>query len=130
MDFDSVDSIREAGFEGFQTLPESWAAKLKQVPEAPGVYVVFRESLEPPSFLRKSRAGPYKGQDPTVPVEELKRHWVPGARVLYIGKAGGTGIQRGLHSRLREYARGGFAERSSRRLSCRSLDGNTRIVFL
>jgi len=97
------------------------------VPEAPGVYVVFRESLEPPSFLRKRRAGPYKGQDPTVPVEELKRHWVPGARVLYIGKAGGPGIQRGLHSRLREYARGGFAERSSRRLSCRSLGGNTRI---
>ncbi len=114
MNFDSVDSLRKAGFEGFQTLSELWATKLKDVPEAPGVYVVFRGSLEPPSFLRKSRAGLYKGQDPTVSVEELERNWVPDARVLYVGKAGGSGIKQGLHSRLRKYVRGGFAERSAR----------------
>lgn len=115
MNFDDVSLIADAGFKGFETFHFLWESKLKNVPEEPGVYMVVRSNLESPKFLQKSRAGPYKGNDPSLPISELERVWVPKASVLYIGKAGGTGITQKLKRRLSKYVRTGFNKNAARR---------------
>lgn len=54
-----------------------------------------------PTLVATSPAGWFKGRDPSVSVDELQNAWVPGAEVLYIGKAGE------LRRRLNEYRRHG-----------------------
>jgi len=101
----SGEPIDLSGFTGwvpFAALPTA------DVPTGPGVYVVVRPGDGPPSFLAVSPAGHFKGRDPTAPVAELAALWVPGARVVYIGKASlGAGGRRGLRQRLDEYRRFG-----------------------
>lgn len=55
----------------------------------------------PPNFQARSCGGHFKSKDPTVDVETLAAHWVPGASIIYIGKADQ------LHRRLRQYAQFG-----------------------
>jgi hypothetical protein len=96
-----TDQIDLSGFTGwvpFAHLPDA------DVPTGPGVYVVVRSSAEPPSFLDVSPAGHFKGKDPTLPITELAALWVPGSRIVYIGKANlGTSGKRGLRKRLNEF---------------------------
>ncbi|MCV7253397.1 hypothetical protein H7J86_14595 [Mycobacterium hackensackense] len=98
-----TEPIDPGGFTGwvpFAALPTA------DVPTGPGVYVIVRPTDNPPTFLDASPAGQFKGKDPTVPVAELHAHWVPGTRIVYIGKAnaGATG-RRGLCKRLDEFRR-------------------------
>lgn len=72
---------------------------------AGGVYVVYRIGPAKPTYLDWSRAGTFRG-NPTATGDALEANWVPGARVVYIGKAN--------HGRLRkrvaefvEFGRGG-----------------------
>jgi hypothetical protein len=94
-----------SGFVGWVPFARFPAA---DVPTEPGVYVVVRPSDEPPTFLEVSPAGHFKGKDPTVPVAELAALWVPGTRIVYIGKANlGSGGKRHLQKRLDEFRRHG-----------------------
>jgi hypothetical protein len=77
-------ALEAGGFTGwkhFRDLPSA------SVPARRGVYLVLRESLDPPTFLARSPAGHFKGRDPTVPVSTLAAKWVTGARVMNIGMA-------------------------------------------
>lgn len=100
-----VDLSGFTGWVPFALLPTAG------VPAEPGVYVVVRPSDEPPMFLDVSPAGHFKGKDPTVTVAELAALWVPGERVVYIGKANaGANGKRHLRKRLDEYRRFGAGE--------------------
>jgi hypothetical protein len=102
------ESLTSLGFEGFVPfvdLPSSRA------PRSPGVYVVLRDHDGDPEFLRASPAGRFKQKNPSVDESDLQRAWVPGSRVLYIGKAsGGASGRRGIAKRLDEFRRHGAGE--------------------
>ena len=104
----TTDPVDLSGFTGLVPFAELPTAG---VPTGPGVYVIVRTTDDPPTFLDVSPAGHFKGKDPTVPVDELQQLWVPGTRVVYIGKAnhGGT-RRRGLCKRLDEFRRFGAGE--------------------
>src|SRR4051812_45683718 len=79
--------LEAAGFEGWMTWADLRADDLAAVQCAPSCYVVFCPSAAEPAFVDPSPGGWFKGQDPSVPVERLQAEWVPGAAVVYIGKA-------------------------------------------
>lgn len=105
--FESIESIRNAGFLGFTTIDELQRDQLGQVPEEAGVYLVLRTEATPPVFLEVSPAGHFKDKDPTVPVSKLRENWVCGTPVLYIGKAGDPTGEATLRSRLDQYLKFG-----------------------
>ena len=87
-DFSRSDLERLA-FVGFSSVKElrrqrPCAADLPK--EAVGVYIAFRETDRPVSFLRKSPAGHWRG-DLTLSLADLRRRWIADSRVVYIGKA-------------------------------------------
>ncbi|CAA0127309.1 Uncharacterised protein [Mycolicibacterium vanbaalenii] len=105
MTTEPIDLSGFAGWVPFAALPTA------DVPTGPGVYVVVRPTDDPPTFLDTSPAGHFKGKDPTVPIAELRGLWVPGARIVYIGKANlGSSGRRGLRKRLDEFRRSGVGE--------------------
>jgi hypothetical protein len=96
--------LESAGFVGWVTWDELRAEALAGAPHAPAAYVVCRPSASEPVFLSTNPAGRFKGKDPTVPVDVLQAKWVPGAEVVYIGKADDAG------RRLKQFARFGAGE--------------------
>jgi len=95
--------LEKAGFVGWRTWDElrDDAAAL---PSGAATYVVYRSSSSKPVFLSANLGGHFKGKDPTVAVDVLKAKWVPGAHVVYIGKANDAG------RRLKQFARFGDGE--------------------
>jgi hypothetical protein len=105
--------LEGAGFTGWRTWAELRESELAEVPCKPGAYVVYRPSDPEPAFVHPSPAGWFKGEDPTVPVERLRAEWVPGAHVVYIGKADYRSRRKpveALRERLGEFARFGAGE--------------------
>jgi hypothetical protein len=53
-----------------------------------------------PDFLVSGSGGRFKERNPNVSLQELDENWAPNAKVVYIGKAGGTNSKATLRSRL------------------------------
>lgn len=86
MDFNEI-GLTQAGFEGFRTVTDLLDARLRrEIPAGSGVYVVTYTGEQPPEFLQTSTGGWFKGNDPTLELEELQARWVKRARVVYIGR--------------------------------------------
>ena len=88
----TVEGLRQLGFGGFITVQQFWENGTSSIPDQPGVYAVLRNSSEIPEFLPTSVGGRFKDKDPTVTIDILHKHWVDGAEVLYLGKAGGQKV--------------------------------------
>lgn len=86
-------ALQQGGFIGWVPWSSCPASLSVIDPTAGGVYVIYRAGALEPAYLDQSPAGTFRG-DPSVPREALDANWVPGARVVYIGKA--------KHGRLRE----------------------------
>ena len=71
-------ALEAAGFTGWRRFPDLPSAS---VPARSGNYLVYRESLDPPTFVARSPAGHFKGRDPTVPVATLAAKWVASAQL-------------------------------------------------
>jgi len=100
MNFDTLDSVRLAGFTGFLPPPVLYRSNCSQIPPLPGIYLVLRATSLPPQFTPLNRGGHFKGRDPTLPISTLQARWVPGTAVLYIGKAS-TSLRRRLSSYIK-----------------------------
>lgn len=81
------NGLAAAGFEGWQTWADLRSNDYRHVPHSPAVYVVYRDTNDLPEFLDANPGGHFKTKDPTVSQGELISNWVPGAHVVYIGKA-------------------------------------------
>ncbi len=102
-----ADGIDPAGFCDPVSVGDLQASRCRQVPREPGVYLILRPATTTPHFLARSDAGRFKDRDPTVSLAVLEENWVPGASIVYIGKAGG---RRGLYQRLKQYMDFGAGE--------------------
>jgi hypothetical protein len=85
--FDSIEGLRGVGFTGFEPVHSLRESRLAAVPAKPGIYAVLCLVNGEPSFLARSSAGQYRGRNPTVAESVLRSAWVPGAFVVYLGKA-------------------------------------------
>lgn len=97
----SREWLEAQGFVGFTPLS---TVTHEELPAGPGIYAIVRTASENPVFLETNPAGRFKGRDPTIPVEDLRKRWVAGTTVVYIGKA------RSLRWRLTAYRRHGAGE--------------------
>jgi hypothetical protein len=102
MHLDSIDHIRQSGFDGFVTVAALRKSKRCNVPGAFGVYLVLRPNKTRPRFLDESKGGHFKGKNPTVAIRSLEDKWVDDAPVVNIGKAGPR-KKRTLKCRLMAY---------------------------
>ncbi|MEK7329923.1 MAG: hypothetical protein AAB113_03895 [Candidatus Eisenbacteria bacterium] len=105
--FDSARRLGKSGFEGFRSVSHLRLTSCAEVPVARGVYLVVRDTDQPPEFLPRSVGGWFRRQDPTVALDELTSRWVAGARVLYLGRACGPGVRSLLQQRVKRCIRFG-----------------------
>jgi hypothetical protein len=103
-----VSGLRSVGFDGFVPFREV----ATRVTDGPGVYVVVRDKTTEPEFQSVSVGGPVKGKDSSYPLPVVAANWIPGATVVYIGKADARKSNpNGLALRLDEYRRFGRGEK-------------------
>jgi hypothetical protein len=114
MKFDSIEAIKNEGFEGFLTLG-SLMEKNSPVPKAKGIYFILYTQNEKPEFVETGSGGFYKDMDPNVPIDELHENWVENTIVLYIGRAGKGIGNTTLRDRLRQYFSFGRGKRTGHR---------------
>lgn len=98
--------LEQDGFGGFVTVGQL-KKKIDVVPKEQGVYAVLYTKETEPEFLQRGTGGFFKGEDPNVPISELKANWVDGADIVYVGKAGGEGNKATLRSRLSQFMKFG-----------------------
>lgn len=80
-----VDGISLSTFDGPVLVRNLRQAQRNILPSAAGTHFVLRRETTMPQFLPKTRAGHFKGKDPSCPIPELQQHWVPKAQVLCVG---------------------------------------------
>ena len=81
----SVEGLRAAGFEGFETIEHLRASARLSVPKSPGVYLVLRDDPSDPEFLQTGTGGYFKRKDPNVSLEKLRQNWIDKAIIVYVG---------------------------------------------
>lgn len=109
MDFNSIESLKDAGFSGFSR-KRKFLSDHTLIPATRGVYMVLYTKQTPPQFLEKGSGGYFKDKNPNLPIAELENHWVDDTVVLYIGKAGKEGSSATLKTRLAQYFQFGQGE--------------------
>ena len=75
------------------------------------MYLILRTAADAPRFLPRSTGGHFKGNDPSVDCAVLTDRWIDSALIIYIGTAGGDGLDATLKTRLRPYLRFGEGKR-------------------
>ena len=106
-DLGSVAGLQAMGFEGFVSVRDLRRDDCRALPRENGVYVLVREREGEPRFNLRGTAAFWRGQNPNVKVEELAEKWVPGALVMYVGRAAGTGVRGKLQQRVKRMLRFG-----------------------
>ena len=102
MTFTYLDELKQYGFEGFATVESLQKGMVTNVPSVKGIYLILYLSENKPVFMEKSIGGQFKGKDPAVDKEILKKKWVDNTIVAYIGQAGGGSSNATLKSRIRQ----------------------------
>jgi hypothetical protein len=82
----SREALESVGFSGWHQFSKLRNHVRDIGPTAGGVYVVYRNSNDAPTWLEKSTGGTWRG-DPSVETNELASNWHPDANIVYIGKA-------------------------------------------
>lgn len=106
-DLGTVAGLRAMGFEGFRSVRDLRRDDCRDLPRDNGVYVMVRDREGEPRFNVKGTAASWRGQNPNVKVDDLKEKWVPGAIVMYVGRAAGTGVRGKLQQRIKRWLRFG-----------------------
>ena len=101
----SIEGLQALGFEGFATVSDLARSNCLEVPVARGVYVAVREPADPPKIMPSSQAGRYRNENPSVKPVVLEKKWVPGAVLLYVAVADGTGVRNQLQQRIKRAIR-------------------------
>lgn len=117
MDLKMPLEYRKYEFLGGLTIRELRNA-IDSIPEQRGIYLVARSlQIGQCEVLERSSGGFYKDKDPTVDADMLRGrvlqcHESP---IMYIGKAGGTGMATTLRERIKQYLKFGEGKRVSHR---------------
>jgi hypothetical protein len=93
----SLDGISLDNFSDPISIGTLRETRCSAVPPRSGIYLIVRISDCLPEFLEKSTGGAFKKRDPGCLPEFVRKNWVQGAHVVYVGKAAGrTGLRRRL----------------------------------
>ena len=93
--------------------------EMSKIPTKSGVYfVIIPLAFNTETFIYPGTGGHYKGNDPNIPIADLKRNWVENADILYIGRAGGKrkngeAYKTGLKTRIRTLLKFGNMDNKS-----------------
>jgi len=103
----SLDGISLDDFSEPISIGTLRETRCSAVPPNSGIYLIVRISDCVPEFLEKSTGGAFKKRDPGCLPEFVRKNWVQGAHVVYVGKAAG---RRGLRRRLDDLVAVGYGE--------------------
>jgi len=95
------DELIFDGFEGFKTI-KHLRESFEEIPKEKGVYLIIFDGILP-KFLEESIGGHFKRKNPTVQIEKLRKKWIDGSEVIYIGQAGGNNSNATLRKRIKQY---------------------------
>jgi len=104
IDFNSIQSLKANGFQGFQRIGELFVS-CQDIPDEVGVYFVIHDNDDIPEFMVRGSGGILKESDPNVSIIELERNWVGETKVIYIGQTGNS-----LRKRISSYMKFGQGE--------------------
>ncbi|MBA7514981.1 hypothetical protein ES705_07961 [subsurface metagenome] len=104
--FNSINSIKNAGFKGFISISELQKDS-NVIPKTKGVYLVLYTAKKVLSFLNIGTGGHFKGKNPNINIDELRKNWIENTIVIYIGKAGSSTTKATLNSRIQQYLKFG-----------------------
>ena len=103
INFNNKADLINFGFEGFISYSELNMNEDSYLPEERGIYFVLNPDYQNPEFINPGVCGKHKGKNPNYNIEYLKKKYVKDVQVMYIGKAGGTGLDATLQSRIKDY---------------------------